>query len=68
MEKIQSTEVPKISLYALTGESEPQTIRVRGQVAGSVLSVLIDSGSKHNFVQMAVARRLKLPVFPVRRC
>lgn len=67
VENIQSAEVSKISLYALTGETEPQTIRVQGKVNGVMLSILVDSGSTHNFVQSTVARKLKLAVSPVKQ-
>lgn len=36
-------------------------------MTGVVLSVLIDSGSTHNFVQVAAARRLKWPISPIQQ-
>lgn len=65
MDNIQSIEVSKISLYAFTGESETQTLKVHGRLSGILLSILIDLGSTHNFVQLSVAKRLHLPISPV---
>lgn len=67
-EEIESRE--EISLHALSGTFNPHTIRLTGWVRNRPLSVLIDSGSTHNFVQESVASRLgyeiqTLPEFKV---
>ncbi|XP_070045243.1 uncharacterized protein [Nicotiana tomentosiformis] len=53
-----SDEFMTISLQAFTGVSDYQTIRVTGYHEKSPLQVLIDTGSTHNFIDQAVARKL----------
>lgn len=65
VDNIQTTKISKISLYALNGHSNPQTIRLVGLINVQKISVLIDSGSSHNFVQIDIARRLKLLTSPI---
>lgn len=48
----------KISLQAFLGSFNPGTIHLTGWVLGQPLSVLIDSGSIHNFIQESVVSRL----------
>ena len=55
---------PEISLHAMEGRSRPQTLRVQGHLQNSPVSVLIDSGSTHNFVQAQVAKFLGLAMTP----
>lgn len=40
----------EISMHAFSGTFNPRTIQLRGWVLGRPLSVLIDSGSTHNFI------------------
>ena len=54
----------QISLHALMGHSIPQTLRVVGRMHKSPVSILIDSGSTHNFLQDRVAKQLGLPTQP----
>ncbi|XP_071726817.1 uncharacterized protein [Rutidosis leptorrhynchoides] len=56
---VQSQDnAPYISLNALTGVSDYQTMRVTGQVNKIVFQILIDSGSTHNFLDINVAKKL----------
>jgi len=55
---------PQISLHALMGHTIPQTLRMLGQIHNHSLSVLVDSGSTHNFIQERVARQLGLKLIP----
>ncbi|XP_026419641.1 uncharacterized protein LOC113315596 [Papaver somniferum] len=48
---------PTISLHALTGSSFPNTMRVTGYIAGQPLTILLDSGSTHNFLHPTIAKR-----------
>lgn len=52
----------QISLHALMGHSIPQTLRVLGRIKNHPVSVLIDSGSTHNFVEDRIAKQLGLPL------
>jgi hypothetical protein len=61
----QLTETsPHISLHALMGHPIPQTIRLLGHIDSQPLSILIDSGSTHNFIQDRVAKQLGLNLEP----
>jgi hypothetical protein len=60
----ENTE-PEISLHALTGWSTPRTMRIEGRVGNHTLTVLIDSGSTHNFINSKIAEELQLPVIPM---
>lgn len=63
--KEEEREDMEISLHALAGTFNPRTIRLTGAVQGQQLSVLIDSGSTHNFIQDIVAHRLGLELHPL---
>ncbi|GJW13110.1 retrotransposable element Tf2 [Tanacetum coccineum] len=49
---------PQISLNAITGVYNYQTMRVMGYVKKSELHILVDSGSTHNFLNTKMARQL----------
>ena len=53
-------EEPIISLHALTGSPNPQTMHVRGSLGKVGVTVLMDSGSTHSFINPKVVHRLKL--------
>lgn len=66
----ESVITTEISPHAFSGTFNPRTIRVKGWIQGRPLSILIDSGSTHNFIQAEVATRLgygmqELPTFKV---
>ena len=54
----------KISLHALTGSTDPRTLRLTGYIHGKPITILVDSGSTHNFVQPRVAELLRLTISP----
>lgn len=49
-----------ISLQALTGTPNPQTMRVRGYLGRLGVTVLMDLGSTHNFLNPQIAFQLGL--------
>jgi hypothetical protein len=51
---------PVISIYALTGTPSPQTMRIHGALGKLSVTVLMDSGSTHNFINAEVAQQLGL--------
>lgn len=53
-----------ISLHALEGHHVPSTIRIASALAGKPVTVLIDGGSTHNFMQTKLATLLHLPIHP----
>nr|KYP47836.1 hypothetical protein KK1_030532 [Cajanus cajan] len=53
---------PHISLNALSGMPALETFRLYGHIGGTCVTILVDSGSTHNFVQTRVAKFLSLPM------
>ena len=58
------SDYPHVSLHALSGLSSSDTFRLYGVIKQAHLTVLIDSGSTHNFLQPRVAQFLHLPTQP----
>ena len=54
--------LPKISFHAIVGTKHPQTIRVLGKLKNKNVTVLIDGGSTHNFIDQAIVSKFGLPV------
>ena len=42
--------MPEISFHAIAGTDHPQTIRVIGKLKNKHVTVLIDGGNTHNFI------------------
>ncbi|XP_065852143.1 uncharacterized protein [Euphorbia lathyris] len=61
-EETEGSYEPEISLHAITGIRNSQTMQLQAHVAGPPMLILVDSGSTHNFVNKQVALHLKLPV------
>lgn len=57
-----SSEPNLISLNDMEGVIGPKTIRLAGTINERKVSVLVDSGSTHNFIQSEIVKKLKLPV------
>ena len=55
---------PEISLHALAGVTAPQTMRVRGYFKKLPLTILIDSGSTHNFIDPRIAKQADCFIHP----
>ena len=51
-----------ITLYVLTRTPTPGTMRVRGNINGSGLVILVNTGSTHNFVDALLVSSLQLKV------
>ncbi len=49
----------------MTGINQPQTLKLKGHIKNNNVTVLIDTGSTHNFLDINVARRLKFFIYPV---
>ncbi|OMO81357.1 Retrotransposon gag protein [Corchorus olitorius] len=56
---------PIITLHALLGATGPQTMRVAGKIKNQWIMILIDTGSTHNFINTAVAKRLGCATLPM---
>jgi hypothetical protein len=59
-QKEDTEENLAISLHAMVGTPNPQTMRVKANIDGRVITILIDTGSTHNFLSEHTAVRLKL--------
>jgi hypothetical protein len=55
----------QISIYALAGYMGPRTTLVKGRIGYCRVTVLIDSGSTHNFIDQKLSRCLGLSVKPI---
>jgi hypothetical protein len=56
----EEEDTPEISLHAITGKDNPETIKVNGRIGKSIFLALINSGNTHNFMSLSLARMLKL--------
>ena len=54
-------EVPKplVSLYAMLGTKDSQTMRLQGRTKNIQVVILVDSYSSHNFMDLAIAKRTR---------
>ena len=53
---------PEISFHALIGTISPQTFRLSAKINNQPLSVLIDTGSTHNYLHPRLAHFLHLAI------
>lgn len=51
-----------ISLNALSGVEMPITIRLRGEAKKNSLTILVDSGSTHSFLDLETAKKIGCPI------
>ena len=58
--------MPKISISAITGIHQPQTLKLKGHIKNNNVVVLFNTGSTHNFIDVNVAKRLNLFIYLVR--
>ena len=58
----QDEPIPEISFHAMAGTNHPQTIRVLGKMKNNDITVLIDGGSTHNFIDQNIVAKYKLHV------
>jgi len=63
--KLIEDNTPRISLATITGITQPQTLKLKGHIKNDNVTVLIDIGSTHNFLDIKIARKLKLFVYLV---
>ncbi|KAK8947110.1 hypothetical protein KSP39_PZI006748 [Platanthera zijinensis] len=61
----EETQGPQVSMNALTGVTHNQTMRVTASHQGQPISVLIDSGSTHNFLDEGPANRMQCHLDPI---
>ncbi|XP_047159829.1 uncharacterized protein LOC124830211 [Vigna umbellata] len=54
----------QVSLHAFSDGVGSSTIRLQGKIGNNHVSILVDGGSDHNFVQDRVVKFLDLPSIP----
>jgi hypothetical protein len=54
-----------LSLYALSGQPQPNAIQLRALVKNQALIILVDSGSSHTFLNTSIASKLQVSLSPV---
>lgn len=52
----------EISLDVITGSHNPKTMRVKRKIGATWVTVLINTGSTHNFLDLSIVLRSKLPL------
>jgi len=62
---ISEVHMPKGSLATITRITQPKTLKLRGHVKIENATILIDTRSTHNFIDIHVENRLNLFVYPV---
>ena len=62
LEDPSSDTLPEISFHAMAGTTHPQTFRVIGKIGNKDITVLIDGGITHNFIDQTVVSKWGLPV------
>jgi hypothetical protein len=63
--KIIQDNTPRISLASIIGITQPKTLKLKGHIKNDNVTILIDTGSTHNFLDIKIARKLKLFVYLV---
>lgn len=56
----EQTLTPEVSLNSVVGLSSPKTLRLRGIIAGEEVIVMIDHGATHNFMPLALIKKIKI--------
>ena len=54
-----------MSFSAITGIHQPETLKLKGHIKNNNVIILFDIGSTHNFIDVNVAKRLNLFIYPV---
>lgn len=52
---------PQISFHAIAGARAPQTMRILGNLKHYQITILVDSGSTHNFIDPMMIRKASVP-------
>ena len=58
--ELDDESILQVSLSAMTGISQPQTIKLKGHIKKNNVMVLIDTGSTHKFLDSTMAKRLNI--------
>jgi hypothetical protein len=56
---------PRISLTAIKGITQQQNLKLKGHIEKDYFTILIDTRSTHNFLDIKIRRKTKLFLYPV---
>lgn len=56
------TTLSRKCMSSIMGTSNPKTLKLKGEIKGHVVVVMIDPGAIHNFVSLKIVSELQLPV------
>lgn len=54
-----------LTLYSLNGMRSPNSLQFSSSINSTTFSVIIDNGSTHNFIQLALVEELQIPILNV---
>ena len=61
LEVAEEVEAVELLLNSVVGLSEPHTMKLRGEIQGKEVVVLIDCGAIHNFISKPRVESLQIP-------
>lgn len=64
IETPENTVLSGICLNSVIGTANPKTLKLKGELAGAEVVVLIDPGATHNFLSLSAIKHLKIPKSP----
>ena len=59
---MEQEPIPELSMHALSGVSHPDIIGLLGELARRKITVLVDPGSTHNFIDERLVQKAKIPI------
>lgn len=60
-EKADEAKVAALSLHSLAGFDSLKTLKIKGEIQGKEVVILIDGGATHNFILEKLVTELNLP-------
>lgn len=58
----KAAKCPEISFHAITGSLNPKTMCVKGRIDSVGVTILIDSGNTHNFLDPTLLAKVQLSI------
>ncbi|KAI6694685.1 hypothetical protein NL676_022395 [Syzygium grande] len=56
------TDFAEISLHAILGKASGTTMKLKGSLMGSLVLILVDSGSTYNFISLSLVASMNIPI------
>nr|CAD1824585.1 unnamed protein product [Ananas comosus var. bracteatus] len=60
--ELEEAEELGLSIHALSAEDSQDTIKIQGESKGKTLSILVDTGSTHSFIDIGIAKETKASI------